>query len=40
MINHPKLTQETAPELRVVMSGAAPIGEHDVERFLKKWVLL
>ncbi|EDV38480.2 uncharacterized protein Dana_GF19420 [Drosophila ananassae] len=37
MINHPKLTQETAPELRVVMSGAAPIGEHDVERFLKKF---
>ncbi|EDW00257.1 GH11952 [Drosophila grimshawi] len=37
MINHPKLTQETAKSLRVVMSGAAPIGQHDVERFLKKF---
>ncbi|KAH8272304.1 hypothetical protein KR018_001562 [Drosophila ironensis] len=37
MINHPKLNEETAPELRVVMSGAAPIGQHDVERFLKKF---
>ncbi|EDW75348.2 uncharacterized protein Dwil_GK19734 [Drosophila willistoni] len=37
MINHPKLTQETAPALKVVMSGAAPIGQHDVERFLQKF---
>ncbi|KAI8033258.1 hypothetical protein M5D96_013974 [Drosophila gunungcola] len=37
MINHPKMTQETAPHLRVVMSGAAPIGQHDVERFLHKF---
>ncbi|BFG02828.1 probable 4-coumarate--CoA ligase 3 [Drosophila madeirensis] len=37
MINHPKLTQETAPALRMVMSGAAPIGQHDVERFLQKF---
>ncbi|XP_030378111.1 4-coumarate--CoA ligase 1 [Scaptodrosophila lebanonensis] len=37
MINHPKLTQEIAPNLRAVMTGAAPIGQHDVERFLKKF---
>ncbi|KAH8343576.1 uncharacterized protein pdgy [Drosophila kikkawai] len=37
MINHPKMTQETAPYLKIVMSGAAPIGQHDVERFLKKF---
>ncbi|KAH8384991.1 hypothetical protein KR093_004755 [Drosophila rubida] len=37
MINNPKLTQEVASNLRVVMSGAAPIGQHDVERFLKKF---
>ncbi|EDV47064.1 probable 4-coumarate--CoA ligase 1 [Drosophila erecta] len=37
MINHPKLSQETAPHLKVVMSGAAPIGQHDVERFLNKF---
>ncbi|XP_037812191.1 probable 4-coumarate--CoA ligase 3 [Lucilia sericata] len=37
MINHPKVTQETCPELRVVLSGAAPIGVTDVERFIKKF---
>ncbi|EDW62422.2 uncharacterized protein pdgy [Drosophila virilis] len=37
MINHPKLTKETADALRVVMSGAAPIGQHDVERFMQKF---
>lgn len=36
MINSPKVTKELAPALRVVMSGAAPIGQHDVERFLAK----
>lgn len=36
MINHPKVTKETCPELRMVMSGAAPIGISDVERFIKK----
>lgn len=36
MINSPKVTKELAPALRVVMSGAAPIGQHDVERFLTK----
>lgn len=36
MINSPKLTQKLAPALRVVMSGAAPIGQHDVERFIQK----
>ncbi|XP_013107362.2 uncharacterized protein LOC106087030 [Stomoxys calcitrans] len=37
MINHPKVTAETCPELRVVMSGAAPIGQSDVERFRQKF---
>ncbi|TMW53028.1 hypothetical protein DOY81_001891, partial [Sarcophaga bullata] len=37
MINHPKVTTETCPELFMVMSGAAPIGVNDVERFLKKF---
>ncbi|XP_037935699.1 probable 4-coumarate--CoA ligase 3 [Teleopsis dalmanni] len=37
MINHPKVTRETAPELEFVMSGAAPIGISDVERFIKKF---
>lgn len=36
MINHPKVTQETCPDLNLVMSGAAPIGITDVERFIKK----
>lgn len=36
MTNHPKVTQETCPELRIIMSGAAPIGVTDVERFIKK----
>ena len=36
MINHPKVTAETCPELFMVMSGAAPIGVNDVERFIKK----
>lgn len=36
MINSPKVTQHVAPALRVVMSGAAPIGQHDVERFNQK----
>lgn len=40
MINHPKVTQETCPELRLVMSGAAPIGLSDVERFKNKYVLI
>ncbi|KAM7346537.1 acyl-CoA synthetase family member pudgy [Cochliomyia hominivorax] len=37
MINHPKVTQETCPELNLIMSGAAPIGITDVERFIKKF---
>ncbi|EDW06797.2 LOW QUALITY PROTEIN: uncharacterized protein Dmoj_GI15371 [Drosophila mojavensis] len=37
MINHPKLTKDLASALRVVMSGAAPIGQNDVERFLQKF---
>lgn len=37
MINHPKVTQETCPKLRLVMSGAAPIGLTDVERFRQKF---
>uniref|UniRef100_A0A1I8N0U5 Luciferin 4-monooxygenase n=1 Tax=Musca domestica TaxID=7370 RepID=A0A1I8N0U5_MUSDO len=37
MTHHPKVTPETCPELRMVMSGAAPIGASDVERFLKKF---
>ncbi|XP_073832893.1 acyl-CoA synthetase family member pudgy [Musca autumnalis] len=37
MTNHPKVTRETCPELKLVMSGAAPISAADVERFLKKF---
>lgn len=40
MINHPKVTQETCPELRLVMSGAAPISLNDVERFRNKYVVI
>ncbi|ALC48836.1 pdgy [Drosophila busckii] len=36
MLNNPKLTPELCPSLRVVMTGAAPIGQQDVERFLQK----
>ncbi|KAH8394430.1 hypothetical protein KR222_005231 [Zaprionus bogoriensis] len=37
MINSPRVTKEVAHSLRIVMSGAAPIGQHDVERFLQKF---
>jgi len=37
MLNHPKVTPETTASLRYVMSGAAPIGVSDIERFLKKF---
>ncbi|KAL5275147.1 hypothetical protein ACFFRR_001234 [Megaselia abdita] len=37
MINHPKLTPQTIPHLELIMSGAAPIGQLDVEKFLSKF---
>ncbi|KAM8720830.1 hypothetical protein ACLKA7_006816 [Drosophila subpalustris] len=37
MINSPRVTPEVASALRVVMSGAAPIGQNDVDRFLQKF---
>lgn len=39
MINHPKLTPQTIPDLELIMTGAAPIGQLDVEKFLAKYVL-
>lgn len=38
LVNHPKLTPQTIPDLEVIMSGAAPIGHMDVDKFLTKYV--
>lgn len=35
--NSPKVTAEHVPNLRMIMSGAAPIGHSDIERMLKKF---
>lgn len=40
MINHPKLNPQTIPHLELIMSGAAPIGQLDVEKFLAKYVFI
>lgn len=37
LTNSPKVTVEHAPNLRMIMSGAAPIGHSDVERMLQKF---
>nr|AFQ01093.1 acyl-CoA synthetase [Glossina morsitans morsitans] len=37
MINSSKMSYKTAPNLRMVLSGAAPIAISDIERFIKKF---
>ncbi|XP_055911806.1 uncharacterized protein LOC129945881 [Eupeodes corollae] len=37
LTNSPKVTAEHAPNLRMIMCGAAPIGQSDIERMLKKF---
>uniref|UniRef100_A0A1A9W8T0 Luciferin 4-monooxygenase n=1 Tax=Glossina brevipalpis TaxID=37001 RepID=A0A1A9W8T0_9MUSC len=37
MINSSKMSYKTAPNLRMVLSGAAPIAVTDIERFIKKF---
>ncbi|XP_039959860.1 uncharacterized protein LOC126759021 [Bactrocera neohumeralis] len=37
MINYPKLTPEMVPDLQYVFTGAAPITENDMQRFMKKF---
>lgn len=37
MINSPKVSTHHAPNLRMIMSGAAPIGHSDVEKLLNKF---
>lgn len=40
MVNHPKITPKTIPNLELIISGAAPIGQLDVEKFLSKYVYI